>query len=177
MQSYCSIRWYPGHPCFLHQVRFLHQVFFFWHRLAWFCTRFKLWKWNCSAIWHYLHHSTKIWANCGAELLLNIRWCPGHPCFPHQIRFLHQVWFLWHSLTWFCTRFKLWKWNCSAIWHYLHHFIKIGAKLWCRPIAQYKVMSRTSVLFTSSPILSSSLLSLAQSGMVLHQIQAVEVKL
>jgi hypothetical protein len=50
-------------------------------------------------------------------------------------------------------------------------------------------MSRTSVLSTSSllslaqsgmvlhQIPTSSLLSLAQSGMVLHQIQAVEVKL
>ncbi len=47
-----------------------------------------------------------------AELLLNIRWCPGHPCFLHQVRYLHQVFFLWPSLAWFCTRFKQWKWNC-----------------------------------------------------------------
>ena len=63
-----------------------------------------------------------------------IRWCPGHPCFLHQVffhwhspswfctRFLNQVFFLWHSSAWFCTRFKLWKWNCSAIWHNLSSF-------------------------------------------------------
>ncbi len=63
-----------------------------------------------------------------------IRWCPGHPCFLHQVffhwhslawfhaRFLHQVFFLWHSRAWFCTGFKLWKWNCSAIWHNLSSF-------------------------------------------------------
>ncbi len=162
------------HRCnFLHQVRFL-QVFFLWHCPAWFCTRFKLSKWNCSAIWNNLssfHSNLRkivVQSYCSISRTL---------CFPHQFRFLHQVFFLWHSLAWFCSRFKLWKWNCSAIWNYLHHFIKICAKLWCRPIAQHKVMSRTSVLFTSSQILTSSLLSLVQSGMVLHQIQAVEVKL
>ncbi len=63
-----------------------------------------------------------------------IRWCPGHLWFLHQVffhwpslawfctRFLHQVFFLWHSRAWFCTRFKLWKWNCSAIWHNLSSF-------------------------------------------------------
>ncbi len=55
----------------------------------------------------------------------SIRWCPGNPCF------LHQVLFPWHKLALFCTKFKLWKWilfttmTKSAIWHNLKSFHSI----------------------------------------------------
>ncbi len=37
-----------------------------------------------------------------------IRWCPGHLCF------LHRVFFHWHSLAWFCTRFLQ---QVFFLWH------------------------------------------------------------
>ena len=80
------------------------------------CTRFKLWKWNCSAIWPNLSSFHSNLHKIVVQSYCSIRWCPGHPCF------LHQVFFLWHNPAWLCTRFKLWKWNCSAIWHNLSSF-------------------------------------------------------
>jgi hypothetical protein len=137
---YFVIRWCPGHPWFLHQfffhwhspawfcTRFLHQAFFLCHSPAWFCTRFKLWKWNCSAIWHNLSSFCSNLHKFVVQSYCSIRWCPGHPCF------LHQAFFLWHNPAWICTKFKLWKWNCSEIWHNLSSFHSNLQKNWCRPI-------------------------------------------
>ena len=77
-----------------------------------------------------------------------IRWCPGHPCFLHQVffhwhspawfrtRFLHQVFFLWHSPAWFCTRLSCGSETVMQFGTICHHSTQICTKLWCRAIAQ-----------------------------------------
>ncbi len=80
-----STRWCPRNPCFL------HQVLFPWHKPAWFCTEFKLWKWilfttmTISAIWHNLSSFHSILHKFKVHSYL----CFAHKKIPHKI---------WHNL-------------------------------------------------------------------------------
>ncbi len=108
-------------------------------------------KLPCRSVLFFCHCFSLNSGGCSIAAYFVMRWCPGHPCF------LHQVFFHWHSPAWFCTRFLHQVFFLSffgTVRHgfapdlscgsetvgqfdtICHHSTQICTKLWCRAIAQ-----------------------------------------